>query len=197
MRVKAAVLREMGLPAPYAQSLPLSIEEVVLAPPGPGEVRVRVRAAGLCHSDLSVVNGDRAWPMPIVLGHEAAAEVVEIVEIACLSCSTGRPALCGPGGDANGAGSLLGGYRRLQAAGGRSGVGAAPDGVLNHHMGCSAFAEYATVSRRSVVRIEPGLAWDEAALFGAIFAGNAGRGICRSAGSQRASSGRGDRHRLR
>ncbi|MBP8305988.1 MAG: zinc-dependent alcohol dehydrogenase family protein [Burkholderiaceae bacterium] len=193
MRVKAAVLREMGLPAPYAQSLPLSIEEVVLAPPGPGEVRVRVRAAGLCHSDLSVVNGDRAWPMPIVLGHEAAAEVVEIgpggsdlaigdpvVLIfrptcgACLSCSTGRPALCGPGGDANGAGSLLGGYRRLQAAGGRSGVGAAPDGVLNHHMGCSAFAEYATVSRRSVVRIEPGLAWDEAALFGCAVLTGAG-----------------------
>ena len=79
MKVRAAVLREMGLPAPYAQSRPLSIEEVVLAPPGPGELRVRVRAAGLCHSDLSVVNGDRAWPMPILLGREAEAVVVDLV----------------------------------------------------------------------------------------------------------------------
>ena len=51
MKMKAAVLRAMGLPAPYAQSRPLSIEEVELAPPGPGELRVRIRAAGLCHSD--------------------------------------------------------------------------------------------------------------------------------------------------
>lgn len=191
--MRAAVLRASGLPAPYAQSRPLSIETVALAPPGPGELLVRIRAAGLCHSDLSVVNGDRAWPMPIVLGHEAAAEVVEagpggsdlkpgdpVVLIfrpncgSCLSCATGRPALCGPGGEANGAGSLLGGYRRLRAVGGRSGIGDQVDGVLNHHMGCSAFAEYATVSRRSVVPIERGLAWEEAALFGCAVLTGAG-----------------------
>ena len=116
MKTPAAVLREIGLPAPYAQSRPLSIEEVELDPPGPGEVLVRVRAAGLCHSDLSAINGDRPWPMPIVIGHEAAGEIVElganvtdlkvgdhIVMVfrpmcgVCESCQVGRPALCGPG----------------------------------------------------------------------------------------------------
>ena len=59
MRTRAAVLRQIGLPHPYSQSKPLVIEEVELAPPGRGEVLVRIRAAGLCHSDLSVINGDR------------------------------------------------------------------------------------------------------------------------------------------
>ena len=74
--MRAAVLREIGLPAPYAQSRPLSIEQVALESPGRGEIMVKIRAAGLCHSDLSAINGDRPWPMPIVLGHEAAAEVI-------------------------------------------------------------------------------------------------------------------------
>ena len=56
MKVRRAVLREMGLPRPYAESRPLEIVEMDLAPPGPDELLVRVRAAGLCHSDLSV------WP---------------------------------------------------------------------------------------------------------------------------------------
>lgn len=72
-RVRAAVLREMGRPRPYASSSPLSIEDVVLADPGPGEARVRVAAAGLCHSDLSVIDGSRPRPMPMVLGHEASS----------------------------------------------------------------------------------------------------------------------------
>ena len=78
MKVRAAVLRQIGLPAPYAQSRPLSSEEVELADPGPGELRVKIHAAGLCHSDLSAINGDRPWPVPIVPGHEAAAEVIEV-----------------------------------------------------------------------------------------------------------------------
>ena len=53
MKVKAAVLRQVGQPAPYAVSQPLVIETVELAPPGTGEICVRVLAAGLCHSDLS------------------------------------------------------------------------------------------------------------------------------------------------
>ncbi len=60
MIVRGAVLREMGLPKPYAESRPLRIEEVELAPPGPGELLVRIRAAGLCHSDLSVIDGSQA-----------------------------------------------------------------------------------------------------------------------------------------
>lgn len=78
MKMRAAVLRQIGLPAPYAESRPLSIEEVELADPGPGELRVKIHAAGLCHSDLSAINGDRPWPVPIVPGHEAAAEVLEV-----------------------------------------------------------------------------------------------------------------------
>lgn len=192
MRIKAAVLRSMGLPMPYAQSQPISIEEVELAPPGRGEVLLRIHAAGLCHSDLSAINGDRPWPMPIVIGHEAAAEVVELGEGvtdltvgdhvvlifrpncgSCASCSIGRPALCGPGGESNAAGSLLGGYRRLSAVG-HSGIDGRADGPLHHHLGCAAFAEYATVSRRSVVRIDPTLPWDEAALFGCAVITGAG-----------------------
>ena len=57
MIVRGAVLREMGLPAPYASSRPLVIEDVDLGGPGAGELLIGVRAAGLCHSDLSVVNG--------------------------------------------------------------------------------------------------------------------------------------------
>ena len=50
MKIRAAVLETLGLPAPYAQSRPLKIREVEIDPPGHGEVRVRVLAAGLCHS---------------------------------------------------------------------------------------------------------------------------------------------------
>ncbi|MCX7902636.1 MAG: alcohol dehydrogenase catalytic domain-containing protein, partial [Burkholderiaceae bacterium] len=113
MKVRAAVLDRMGVEPPYAQTRPLAIEELDLAPPGPGEVLVRIRAAGLCHSDLSVINGDRPRPTPMALGHEAAGEVVawgegvsdlregERVVLVfvpscghCPPCAEGRPALC-------------------------------------------------------------------------------------------------------
>ena len=175
MKSRAAVLHTVGAPQPYAQSQPLRVEEIEIAPPGPGEVLVRVRAAGLCHSDLSVINGDRPRPVPMALGHEAAGEVVEcgplVIDLDpgdhvvmvfvpscghCVPCMEGRPALCEPGAASNAAGSLLGGGRRL-SMGGKS---------VNHHMGVSAFADYAVVSRRSLVKIDPTLAFDEAALFG-------------------------------
>jgi alcohol dehydrogenase len=175
MKTRAAVLEKMGIPGPYAESKPLRIREVDLAPPGPGEVLVRIEAAGLCHSDLSVINGDRPRPMPMALGHEAAGSVVEIgrdvTDLApgdhvvmvfmpscghCLPCAEGRPALCVPGAKANGAGTLLSGARRLTCDG-------AP---VNHHLGCSAFADYAVVSRASVIRIDPELPFEHAALFG-------------------------------
>ena len=72
MRIRAAVLDRMGAAPPYAVSKPLRIAEVELDPPGRGEVLVRIAAAGLCHSDLSVINGDRPRPVPMALGHEAA-----------------------------------------------------------------------------------------------------------------------------
>src|SRR5689334_3723042 len=128
MKTRAAILSAIGLPPPYAQSRPLAIETVDLAPPGPGEVLVKVRAAGLCHSDLSVINGDRPRPVPMVLGHEAAGTVealgagVEDLKAGdhvvmvfvpscghCLPCSEGRPALCEPAFAANSQGTLLSG----------------------------------------------------------------------------------------
>lgn len=78
MKIKAAVLRESGLPRPYCESKPLQIEEVDLDPPNWGEVLVQIKAVGLCHSDLVAVTGERGKPMPIVIGHEAAGIVVEL-----------------------------------------------------------------------------------------------------------------------
>ncbi len=175
MKIRAAVLDAMGAQPPYANSRPLRIEEVELDPPGAGEVLIKVAAAGLCHSDLSVINGDRPRPMPMALGHEAAGVVHElgagVTDLAvgdhvvvvfvpscghCAPCAEGRPALCEPGAAANGAGTLLSGARRISRLG----------QPLNHHLGCSVFAEYATVSRHSVVKIDSKVPLDEAALFG-------------------------------
>jgi alcohol dehydrogenase len=165
----------MGAPRPYADSRPLSVETVTLDPPRRGEVLVAIKAAGLCHSDLSVINGDRPRPLPMALGHEAAG-VVEVLGEGvtdlsigdhvvmvfmpscghCNPCAEGRPALCEPGAAANGKGELLEGGRRIHDG----------TGDLNHHLGCSAFAERAVVSRRSLVKIDPALSFAEAALFG-------------------------------
>src|SRR6187397_2696211 len=136
MKIRAAVLNAIGAKAPYAESKPLIIEELELDAPGPGEVLVKIGAAGLCHSDLSVINGDRPRPLPMALGHEAAGVVEELGEGVsdlargdhvvmvfmpscghCLPCAEGRPALCEPGATANGAGTLLSGERRLHRNG--------------------------------------------------------------------------------
>ena len=175
MKIKAAVLHKMGAELPYAKSKPLTIEEVELDGPGRGEVLVKIGAAGLCHSDLSVIEGNRPRPTPMVLGHEAAGIVeklgpdVDDLKVGdhvvmvfvpscghCLPCAEGRPALCEPGAAANGAGTLLSGQRRLHRGG----------ADVYHHLGVSAFAEYATVSRRSLVKIDQELPLEEAALFG-------------------------------
>ncbi len=175
MKTRAAVLDRMGVDRPYATSRPLTVRTVTLDPPGHGEVLIKVAAAGLCHSDLSVINGDRPRPMPMALGHEASGVVEEIgsgvddlkrgdhVVVVfvpscghCAPCAEGRPALCEPGAAANGAGTLLSGAHRIHE----------DDHIVNHHLGCSVFAEYAVVSRRSLVRIDPEVPLDEAALFG-------------------------------
>ncbi len=175
MKIRAAVLRESGLTAPYAESRPLQIEELDLAPPGPGEVLVKMIAAGLCHSDLSVITGVRPRPMPMALGHEASAKVLEVgpgvknvrpgqnVVLVfvpscghCVPCMEGRPALCEPGAEANGKGEMLEGGRRLSQ-------GAV---AVNHHCGVSAFADHAVVSARSCVPISDDVDPVEAAVFG-------------------------------
>ncbi len=175
MKVTAALLEQMSEPEPYADSKPLHVIEVDLDPPGPGEVVVELKAAGLCHSDLSVINGSRPRPVPMVLGHEAAGVVVEVsdgVHAAtvgdhvvfsfvpscglCDHCVHGRFVLCEPAAKANGAGTLLTGERRLHLD--------AKD--LNHHLGVSGFATHAVVAQESVVVIDPDLPFNEAALFG-------------------------------
>jgi len=176
MKIRAAVLNQMQIPQPYANTKPISIETIDLDPPGPGEVLVKMAAAGLCHSDLSVINGDRPRVMPMVLGHEASGVVEELgpgvfdlkrgdhVALVfapncghCMPCREGRPALCEPGFAAAGAGTLLGGHRRLHR----------PDkSDLNHQAGVSCFAEYAVLARGSLVRVDPALPLDVGALFG-------------------------------
>jgi alcohol dehydrogenase len=175
MKTRAAVLTTIGAARPYARSRPLVVEEVMLDPPGRDEVLIAVRAAGLCHSDLSVIDGNRPRPMPMVLGHECAGVVEALgpgvtdlrvgdhVVAAfvpscrhCGPCVQGRPALCEPGAASNTAGTLLSGVRRLHR-------GAEP---LHHHLGVSAFADHAVLSRRSLVRIDAALPFEQAALFG-------------------------------
>jgi Zn-dependent alcohol dehydrogenase len=177
MQVRGAVLREMGREAPYAQTRPLEVVDLELAPPGPGELLVKVGAAGLCHSDLSVINGSRPRVMPMVLGHEAAGEVVGVGEGDaggfavgdhvvlsfvptcghCGPCRAERPALCEPGAAANAAGTLLGGERRWNVAAGDH---------LHHHLGVSAFADHVVVDHHSAVKVDPALPYEIAALFG-------------------------------
>ena len=175
MKIRSAVLENMGLPRPYAQSRPLTIAELDLEGPGPGEVLVQVAAAGLCHSDLSVIDGNRPRPTPMSLGHEASGVVVEtgagvsglvpgdhVVMVfvpscgQCIPCSEGRPALCEPGAAANGEGTLLTGTRRLSRQG----------SPIHHHLGVSAFGEFATVSQQSLIKIDPDFDLTRAALFG-------------------------------
>ncbi|MDX1528251.1 MAG: alcohol dehydrogenase catalytic domain-containing protein, partial [Gammaproteobacteria bacterium] len=78
MKIRAAVLYEQARPRPYADSRPLEIETVDLAPPGPDEVLMEIRAAGLCHSDLSSIEGVRKRNLPTSTGHEAAGIVREV-----------------------------------------------------------------------------------------------------------------------
>ena len=175
MKTKAAVLYERGQPRPYTTSRPLAVDELELDPPGDGEVLVKVRAAGICHSDLSVINADRPRPTPMAIGHEAAGEVVEVgagvtkvrngdhvvmVFVPscghCLPCVEGRPALCEPGAAANNEGTLITGSRRLHKGGQH----------IHHHVGVSAFAEYAVCSENSLIKIDRDLPFEEAALFG-------------------------------
>lgn len=176
MQTRAAVLYTMGEPGPYARSQPLQIETLHLDEPGDGEVLVEIVAAGLCHSDLSVIDGSRPRVMPMVMGHEASGIVREtgpgvrtlkagdhvvfsFVPVCghCLPCAEGRAALCEPGARANGAGSLISGARRFRTADGQT---------LHHHLGVSAFSQYTVCAQESLVRIDPAMPLDKAALFG-------------------------------
>lgn len=186
MKFRAAVLRAAGAERPYARTQPLAIEQVELPEPGPGEALVRIRAASLCHSDLSVINGDRRWPLPIVPGHEAAGTVeqtgpgvtafapgdrVALIFLtqcgSCARCMEGKSYLCERGTQANREGRLITGGPRLRLAG-------AP---LHHHMGLGAFAEYALVAEKSLVRIPADIDFVAASLFGCAVLCGAGSAL--------------------
>ena len=183
IKCRAAVLHDMGLPRPFSKSKPVKIEEIEVDPPGFGEVLIKVSAAGLCHSDLSVVNGNRPRAMPMVLGHEGSGVVaslgegVDDFEIGdhvvfvfvpscgnCIPCKEGRPALCDPGLAAGGAGTLLSGEKRFRLNG----------DLINHQVGVSCFSEFTVVSSKSLVKVEKSLPLDEAALFGCAVITGAG-----------------------
>lgn len=180
MRVRAAVLRTSDALSPYAESQPIDVCDVDLDEPGAGQILVKVMAASICHSDLSVVNGSRPRPLPMVLGHEASGIVVAVgaddasgptsrvgvgahvvlVFVSrcgqCQYCLGGRPSLCEAAASSNAAGTLKGGARRLSES----------RGHLNHHLGVSAFSEYAVVDATSAVVIDDDVPFDIAAMFG-------------------------------
>lgn len=190
MRISGAVLEQIGLERPYAETRPLVVHDLDLAPPGEGELLVRIEAAGMCHSDLSVVDGSRVRPVPMLLGHEAAGVVEEVGPGgsnsavgqrlvmtflprcgACQACATNGLTPCIPGTAANTAGTLMTGERRLSRDG----------QPVNHHLGVSGFATHAVVDHRSVVPVPADVPAEVAALLGcAVLTGggaviNAGR----------------------
>jgi Zn-dependent alcohol dehydrogenase len=175
MKTIAAVLESGSATRPFADSRPLRMATLDLAPPRAHELLVRIDAAGLCHSDLSVVNGDRPRPMPMALGHEACATVVatgdpdsrfavgDRVVLAflpacghCTACVSGEGWLCPNGAASNGRGELLGGGHRLSEGGHE----------VHHHLGISAFADHAVIDERSAVRIDADIPPEIGALFG-------------------------------
>ncbi len=184
MKTLAAVLRATSQVRPYGTSRPLALEEVELSAPRFGELLVRIEAAGVCHSDLSVVDGSRVRPLPMAIGHEAAGVVEEVgpgvrdvkkgdhVVLTfvpscghCAECSSGRPALCVPGAAANGAGDLLHGPGLL-----RDRVGS----PIHHHLGVSGFARHSVTARESAVLLPPDIPFTTAALFGCAVLTGAG-----------------------
>jgi alcohol dehydrogenase len=176
MKTTAAVLRAITEKRPYTESKPMVLEELELSAPRPGELLVRIEAAGVCHSDISVVDGSRIRPLPMALGHEAVGVVEQlgpgVRDVAagdhvvltfvpscglCAECSAGRPALCLPAAAANGSGNLLHGPSVLRDSKGQ---------VVYHHLGVSGFANYAVVARESAVVIPKDVPLQTAALFG-------------------------------
>lgn len=175
MQIVGAVLETSGADAPFAQSRPFRVGPLELDGPEAGELLVRIEAAGVCHSDLSVVDGNRRRPTPMLLGHEAAGIVERlgsgVTDVAvgdrvvmtflprcgeCAGCRTDGRLPCEVGTAANNAGTLVGGGIRLHR-------GSDP---VHHHLGVSGFASHAVVSRTSVVPVPADVPGEIAALLG-------------------------------
>jgi S-(hydroxymethyl)glutathione dehydrogenase/alcohol dehydrogenase len=165
-KARAAICRELNQP--------VVVEEIAVEPPKAGEVTVKLAACGVCHSDLSATNGTLAMQLPLILGHEAAGEVVDVGNNVsslspgdhvvssfiymcgeCRFCLAGRPVLCVEQGKA--ITTLPDGSVRTHDARGNP---------LNVFSGCGVMAEYATLHKDNVVKIDPNIPLDRAALVG-------------------------------
>jgi S-(hydroxymethyl)glutathione dehydrogenase/alcohol dehydrogenase len=165
-KARAVICRELNKP--------VVVEEIRVEPPKRGEVAVKLGACGVCHSDLSATNGTLQMQLPLILGHEAAGEVVEVGEGvsalragdhvvssfiymcgACRFCAGGRPVLCIEQGKA--ITTLPDGSVRTRDARGDP---------LNIFSGCGVMAEYATMHVDNLVKIDPKVPFDRAALVG-------------------------------
>ena len=163
---KAVLCRELNKP--------VVVETVTVESPRRGEVMVKIGACGVCHSDVSATNGTIPLPPPLVLGHEGAGEVVEVGEgvsgfavgdhvVAsfiymcgkCRFCAGGRPVLCVEQGKA--LTTPPEGTSRVHDKAGK------PLGIFS---GCGVMAEYATLSVDNLVKIDPKIPLDRAALVG-------------------------------
>ncbi len=164
LRARAVVARVIGEP--------VTVEEITVQAPRPGEVTLRLHACGVCHSDLSATNGTIAYPLPLVLGHEGAGVVTAIgtgvsrvadgdhvvssfVSMCghCHYCQTGRPQLCVQ--SLKTLYTLPDGTVRTHDADGAA---------LNVFCGCGVMAEYATLHADSIVKIDQDVPLTPAAL---------------------------------
>jgi len=182
MRIRAAVLERTGAP--------LVIEELELAPPGPGEVLVRLGASGICHSDQNAIDGTDPVPFPTVLGHEGAGVVEAIgpgvrrvgvgdhVALSwmpscgeCPECLRLLPHLCSTARKPMGLGMLLDGTSRLS----RNGQ------TVHHYSFISSFAEACVLPERSCVPIPRDVPFEVAGLVGCAISTGIGA-VWRTAG---------------
>lgn len=155
---------------------PLRLETVEVLPPGPGEITVRIEAAGVCHSDLHVMKGELAMKTPIILGHEGAGVVEEVgkgvVSVKpgdhvipiwrmscgrCEYCLGGRPALCDVGTAMRFTGLMPDGQTRFRSAAGEP---------ILHYAGVSTFSQRSTMPEAAAVKIPDTVSFEHAALIG-------------------------------
>ena len=175
MLIQGAVLEEMGREFPFSQSKPLTISQIELSDPRESEILVRIETAGICHSDLAVVQGVRPRPTPMLLGHEAAGIIEKVGSRVpnlklgervvmtfaprcggCKGCDSNGKFSCINGTTSNSAGDLLSGGSRISR----------DQSPLFHHLGVSAFATHAVVDYRSVVQVSLEVPSSIAALLG-------------------------------
>ena len=168
MQAQAAVL--------YEAKTPLRIEAVEVLDPGPGEIRVQMHAAGVCHSDLHVMTGDLPMVTPIILGHEGAGivesvgdgvasvepgdHVIPIWRMSCGQCEYclgGRPALCDVGTAMRFTGLMPDGATRFRNSAGES---------IRHYAGVSTFSQMSTMPEGAAVKIPKDFSLEKAALIG-------------------------------